>query len=88
MSEAPGKGKFIPIWHEERDWLARLKVGDVVERRFSSDGPGDVLVVTARSPTRITCAALVFDAGTGAELNEALGWGTAGTGSFIRPPGH
>jgi hypothetical protein len=43
------------------------------------------LIVTEVTETRVLCGSWEFDRLTGAEIDEDLGWGVNGTGSFIRP---
>jgi hypothetical protein len=43
------------------------------------------LIVTEVTETRVICGSWEFDRATGAEIDEDLGWGVNGTGSYIRP---
>jgi hypothetical protein len=42
------------------------------------------LRITAITTERIICGSWEFDRKTGAEIDEDLGWGPQGTGSYIR----
>jgi hypothetical protein len=86
--KAPGNGAFIPLWHEEREWLARLAPGDPVERRSVMDGPAVTLRVTRRTRDRIICDHHEFDPETGAEIHGERSGETEAGGSCIRPPGN
>lgn len=41
------------------------------------------LRITEVSDTLITCGGWTFDRATGAEVDEELGWGPQGTGSYL-----
>jgi hypothetical protein len=56
-----------------------------VERTFSG-GKTDTLTVTALENNRIICGDYEFDCVTGAEIDEEIGWGPLGTGSYIDLP--
>ncbi len=76
----------IPVFSDEAAWLQGLKAGDQVHRFL---GPVPMLLrVSQVTPNRIICGAWEFDRATGAEIDEELGWGGGGTGSFIRPVSH
>jgi len=76
----------IPVFSDEVAWLHGLKAGDQVHR-FLGLVPM-LLRVSQVTPDRVICGAWEFDRATGAEIDEELGWGTGGTGSFIRPVSH
>lgn len=71
---------------DEEKWLRALQPGDLVQRVLCSDTCTMRLRVTAVTATRITCGDYEFDCATGAEVDEVLGWGPDGSGSWIRPP--
>ena len=60
-----------------------ITVGDLVTRDLC--GVPMPLKVTAVTDERIICGPWEFDRATGAEIDEDLGWGPDGTGSFIVP---
>jgi hypothetical protein len=62
--------------------LKELAVGDRVVRMLAGTIPME-LVVTAVTEERIICGAWEFDRTTGAEIDEDLGWGPQGTGSYL-----
>jgi hypothetical protein len=61
--------------------LADVRVGDFVVRNMC--GTTMELKVTKISPLIIECGPWEFDAETGAEIDEELGWSSLRTGSFI-----
>ena len=61
-----------------------MKVGDVVRRTLAGSVPMD-LKITDITDTEIVCGPWRFDRATGAEIDEELGWGPGGTGSYIEP---
>ena len=73
---------------ETREFPARdltgVRVGDQVIRWLGGEVPMK-LVVTEVTSERIKCGPWEFDRRTGAEIDEDLGWGVKGTGSFIQP---
>ncbi len=80
MSQAP---RHIPVFPSESAWLDGLRPGDPVHRWL---GPMPMkLKVTRVTRDRIICGAWEFDRLTGAEIDEEMGWGREGTGSWIRP---
>jgi len=69
--------------------MSNIKAGDFV-LRWLSDVPTPMrLEVMSVTADRIVCSGgWEFDPKTGAEIDEALGWGPdTATGSFIRPDG-
>lgn len=60
------------------------KKGDEVTRWMGGEIVMN-LIVTEVTETRVICGSWEFDRATGAEIDEDLGWGVNGTGSFIRP---
>ena len=70
------------------EWLWNLKPGDLVERCMGNPTVSWTLKVTEVSPELVWCGDWTFDRQTGAEIDEELGWGPAGTGSWIRPLSH
>jgi hypothetical protein len=58
------------------------KVGDVVVRMLGGAIPMS-LKVTEVDDRFIHCGPWKFDKATGAEVDEELGWGNDGTGSYI-----
>jgi hypothetical protein len=80
MNQAP---RYIPVFASDSTWLDGLRPGDPVHRWL---GPVPMLLeVTRVTSDRIICGAWEFDRKTGAEIDEELGWGPDGTGSWIRP---
>lgn len=74
------------------DTMMDVKVGDVVSRFFGeSEVPSQVpsmqLGVSAVDDKLIHCGDWTFDRATGAEVDEYLGWGPEGTGSYLRRKG-
>ncbi len=69
--------------------LSDIKVGDFVLRWLTDILTPMRLEVMKVTANRIICrGGWEFDSETGAEIDEALGWGPdAATGSFIRPYG-
>ena len=63
--------------------LAEIKPGDAVCRQLGIDGPTMDLFVSEVTDTEIVCGPWRFSRLTGAEIDDELGWGTAGTGSFL-----
>jgi hypothetical protein len=63
--------------------LTDVKVGDTVIRYLAGVIPVP-LRVTKVTATLIHCYEWSFDRRTGAEIDDALGWGVHGTGSFLR----
>jgi hypothetical protein len=61
-----------------------VAVGDVVTRRVQGDVVLVKLNVDAVSDDLIHCGSWKFDRLTGAEVDEDLGWGPNGTGSYLR----
>lgn len=77
---------LIPISPGDRQWLQGLQPGDKVQRML---GPVPMLLsVTRLTPDRVVCGSWEFDRQTGAEIDDELGWGPQGTGSWIRPISH
>jgi len=77
---------IIPILPEDSQWLHALKLGDQVHRML---GPVPMLLkVTSLTQDRITYGLWEFDRQTGAEIDDELGWGPLGTGSWVRPIPH
>ena len=64
--------------------LTGVRVGDQVIRWLGGEVPME-LVVTEGSRERNKCGPWEFDQRNGAEIDEGLGWGVNGTGSFIHP---
>ena len=80
MNQEP---RHIPLFPSESAWLDGLSPDDPVHRWL-----GQVpmkLKVTQVTQDRIICGAWEFDRQTGAEIDEELGLGPDGTGSWIRP---
>lgn len=59
-----------------------IKPGDVVTRLIGGVMPME-LTVTAVDERLIHCGPWTFDRETGAEVDEELGWGPEGTGSYL-----
>lgn len=80
QSEGPDQGtRELPTSD-----LTGVRVGDQVIRWLGGEVPMK-LVVTEVTAERIKCGPWEFDPRTGAEIEEDLGWGVKGTGSFIQP---
>mgnify|MGYP001576008359 FL=1 len=62
------------------------RVGDVVTR-YVGGLPMMDLEVTAISGLFVHCGDWTFDKKTGAEMDEGMGWGPLGTGSYLSVPG-
>lgn len=77
---------IVPILPEDAQWLQALKPGDQVHRILGSAPM--LLKVTSLTSDRVICGLWVFDRQTGAEIDDELGWGPMGTGSWIRPISH
>lgn len=60
-----------------------VRAGDVVARVLGQGGPEMELRVTAVDARLVHCGAWTFDRATGAEVDEELGWGPEGTGSYL-----
>lgn len=65
--------------------LTQIKVNDIVNRNMGLNGPIMSLKVTQLTADRIVCGDWEFDRSTGAEIDELLGWGPEGTGTWIVP---
>jgi len=66
-----------------KPFLTHIKVGDTVRRMLAGTIPMD-LTVTNITPDLITTGGgWTFCPKTGAEIDEDLGWGPNGTGSFL-----
>ncbi len=76
----------IPILPEDSAWLQALKSGDIVHRNLG--GSLMRLKVSEVTPDLVICGDWTFCRHTGAEIDEELGWGPMGTGSWIRPVSH
>jgi hypothetical protein len=63
--------------------LHDVVVGDSVFRWFPEIYAPMELKVTAVTADRIICAGWQFDRETGAEIDEFLGWGPTGSGTYI-----
>lgn len=63
-------------------FIATLRVGDPVVRLLAGTIPMK-LKVTDIDDRFIHCGDWKFDRATGAEVDEDLGWGPNGTGSFL-----
>jgi hypothetical protein len=66
--------------------ISSVAVGETVTRYLGGTVPME-LRVTEVTKDKIVCAAWTFDRKTGAEIDEELGWGVHGTGSYIVPGG-
>lgn len=66
----------------ERKWSNEMKVDDRVTRILA--GIPMRLKVTAVDDKFIHCGPWKFDKVTGAEVDEELGWGPKGTGSYLK----
>lgn len=60
-----------------------VKAGDTVTRLICGTMPME-LAVTKVDDKLIHCGPWTFDRVTGAEVDEDLGWGPAGTGSVLK----
>lgn len=60
-----------------------VKEGDIVMRVLAGVIPM-ALIVSKVDEKLIHCGDWTFDRTTGAEVDEELGWGNAGTGSFLQ----
>jgi hypothetical protein len=58
-----------------------MKVGDIVTRNLA--GAEMRLCITEIDETFVHCGPWKFDRKTGAEIDEELGWGNDGTGSYL-----
>ncbi len=70
--------------------LEDLRPGDRVLRSIA-DGPATAMTITAIEQGVVSCGPWRFDAATGAEIDDELGWGPppGTTGSYIVPaPAH
>ena len=63
--------------------LENVKVGDTVDRYFSSIPKPMKLKVTDITDKLIVCGDWTFDKFTGGEVDEYLGWDEIITGSYI-----
>jgi hypothetical protein len=86
MPTFPDDPMLIPVLPEDSAWLQALKPGDSVHRNLG--GSLMRLKVSEVTRDRVICGAWEFDRRTGAEIDEELGWGPQGTGSWIRPLSH
>jgi hypothetical protein len=59
-----------------------MKIGDIVTRMMAGLIPMK-LRVTEITDNRIVCGGYEFDKATGAEIDDACGWGTKFSGSFL-----
>lgn len=63
--------------------LKNLKIGDLVDRWFGGSVPAMELIVTEVTEELITCGDYAFEPRNGLEVDEDLGWGEFGSGSYI-----
>lgn len=66
--------------------LSEVKAGDIISRHLG--GVVMQLRVTEVTDKLIKCFDWTFDKKTGAEIDEELGWGPSGTGSYITTTGN
>jgi hypothetical protein len=91
--------QFYPDWLASKKKVSAYTRSQY-EARYAQVKPGDrvtrmlghflamTLTVESVTDTRITClGGWSFDRATGAEVDEALGWGPERTGSYLIPPG-
>lgn len=64
--------------------MISVKVGDVVQRYLAGDVPFMELVVTDVDDSLVHCGDWTFDRQTGAEVDDVLGWGPNGTGTYLK----
>lgn len=87
LLDSKGKGRDVRTKAAKphgSNWLSALKVGDPVVRWIGGSIPV-TLTVTNRSEFLIECGLWVFDAKTGAEIDEDLDLGPGVTISILRP---
>jgi hypothetical protein len=73
--------------------FTHLKIGDKVTRLLGGEMPMEMVVSNVKGELIYCCPAelgvnagfyYTFDGNTGAEIDDEMGWGNNGTGSFLR----